>query len=300
MEETEEYLPSASNSITVRVVISNRPGMLAKVTSVIGEHGGNIGAIDIVRAEKDELTRDITINTRSDLGDSLIDNIGKAKEIIAGDSLDAERKRKPVFTFRPTAKHLFAANRVPDRNADDEAFWNRWLTIVFPQAVPEGEQIDDYDKILFEESAGILNWAIKGYRRLMEQGRFTNEPLPFENKRKWERYGNSIEQFIERNIESEAESFAPERTTDAGTLGVYDSYVAFARQNGVECESKSKFTQELKKSENVVQRQRKIDGKRGTWCYVGITLTDDAPEPRSASDAGDEPDTRGRGLDDYQ
>lgn len=66
MEETEEYLPSASNSITVRVIIANRPGMLANVTSVIGEHGGNIGAIDIVRAEKEELTRDITINTRSD------------------------------------------------------------------------------------------------------------------------------------------------------------------------------------------------------------------------------------------
>ena len=66
MEETEEYLPSASHSITVRVVIDNRPGMLANVTSVIGEHGGNIGAIDIVRAQKEELTRDITINTRSD------------------------------------------------------------------------------------------------------------------------------------------------------------------------------------------------------------------------------------------
>jgi len=66
MEETEEYQPSASNSITIRVLISNRPGMLAKVTSAIGEKGGNIGAIDIVRAEKDELTRDITINTRSD------------------------------------------------------------------------------------------------------------------------------------------------------------------------------------------------------------------------------------------
>lgn len=66
MEDTQEYLPSASNSITVRVVIANRPGMLAKVTSVIGEHGGNIGAIDIARAEKEKLTRDITINTRSD------------------------------------------------------------------------------------------------------------------------------------------------------------------------------------------------------------------------------------------
>jgi malate dehydrogenase (oxaloacetate-decarboxylating) len=66
MEDNQEYSPSASNSITVRVDIANRPGMLAKVTSVIGEKGGNIGAIDIVRAEKEELTRDITINTRSD------------------------------------------------------------------------------------------------------------------------------------------------------------------------------------------------------------------------------------------
>jgi malate dehydrogenase (oxaloacetate-decarboxylating) len=66
MEDNPEYSPSASNSITVRVDIANRPGMLAEVTSVIGEKGGNIGAIDIVRAEKEELTRDITINTRSD------------------------------------------------------------------------------------------------------------------------------------------------------------------------------------------------------------------------------------------
>ncbi|MFB6279388.1 MAG: malic enzyme-like NAD(P)-binding protein [Salinibacter sp.] len=66
MDDNPEYSPSASNSITVRFDIANRPGMLAKVTSVIGEQGGNIGAIDIVRAEKEELTRDITINTRSD------------------------------------------------------------------------------------------------------------------------------------------------------------------------------------------------------------------------------------------
>jgi malate dehydrogenase (oxaloacetate-decarboxylating) len=40
--------------------------MLAKVTSVIGEEGGNIGAIDIVRADEELLVRDITINTRND------------------------------------------------------------------------------------------------------------------------------------------------------------------------------------------------------------------------------------------
>ncbi len=66
MTDQQEYLPSASNSITVRFDIRNRPGMLAQVTSVIGEHGGNIGAIDIVRADEDRLIRDITINARSD------------------------------------------------------------------------------------------------------------------------------------------------------------------------------------------------------------------------------------------
>ncbi len=66
MNDQEEYQPSASNSITVRLEIQNRPGMLARVTSVVGEEGGNIGAIDIVRAEEDLLIRDITINTRDD------------------------------------------------------------------------------------------------------------------------------------------------------------------------------------------------------------------------------------------
>lgn len=66
MSDQEEYQPSASNSITVRLKIQNQPGMLAKVTSVVGEEGGNIGAIDIVRAGEDLLVRDITINTRDD------------------------------------------------------------------------------------------------------------------------------------------------------------------------------------------------------------------------------------------
>lgn len=65
MEDQSDYLPTASNSITIRIEIQNRPGMLASVTSVIGEAGGNIGAIDIVRPGEDTLVRDITINTRS-------------------------------------------------------------------------------------------------------------------------------------------------------------------------------------------------------------------------------------------
>ncbi len=64
---------SASYSIIVRVQIENRPGMLGLVTSAIGEAGGDIGAIDIVRQERGILTRDLTINCRDDShGDAIV------------------------------------------------------------------------------------------------------------------------------------------------------------------------------------------------------------------------------------
>jgi malate dehydrogenase (oxaloacetate-decarboxylating) len=58
--------PSASYSMTVRLEIRNRPGMLGKVTSAIGRAGGDIGAVDLVEAGADLLVRDITFNARDE------------------------------------------------------------------------------------------------------------------------------------------------------------------------------------------------------------------------------------------
>jgi malate dehydrogenase (oxaloacetate-decarboxylating) len=55
-------VPSASYSLTMRVQIANKPGMLGKVTSAIGEAGGDIGAIDLVEAGSQFITRDISCN----------------------------------------------------------------------------------------------------------------------------------------------------------------------------------------------------------------------------------------------
>ncbi len=64
--EQVDILPGASNSITIRLELENRPGMLAEATSAIGAAGGNIGAIDIVDVRNSVLVRDVTINTRGD------------------------------------------------------------------------------------------------------------------------------------------------------------------------------------------------------------------------------------------
>jgi malate dehydrogenase (oxaloacetate-decarboxylating) len=56
--------PSASYSITLRVSIRNRPGMLGRVASAIGAAGGDIGAVDLVESQRDVVVRDITVKAR--------------------------------------------------------------------------------------------------------------------------------------------------------------------------------------------------------------------------------------------
>jgi malate dehydrogenase (oxaloacetate-decarboxylating) len=56
--------PSASYSLTVRLEIRNRPGMLGRVASAIGEAGGDIGAVDLVESTRDRIVRDLTIKAR--------------------------------------------------------------------------------------------------------------------------------------------------------------------------------------------------------------------------------------------
>ena len=64
--------PSASYSITMRVEIQNRPGMLGRVTSAIGKAGGDIGAVDIAGFGKDTILRDITVNARDEAHEKVI------------------------------------------------------------------------------------------------------------------------------------------------------------------------------------------------------------------------------------
>ncbi|HXY80421.1 MAG TPA: NAD-dependent malic enzyme [Gaiellaceae bacterium] len=53
--------PSASFSAVIRVRIENHPGAFARLAAAIGEAGGLLGAIDLVRVEKDTKIRDVNV-----------------------------------------------------------------------------------------------------------------------------------------------------------------------------------------------------------------------------------------------
>jgi malate dehydrogenase (oxaloacetate-decarboxylating) len=53
--------PSASFSAAIRVRIANHPGAFARLASAIGEAGGLLGAIDLVRVEQQTKIRDVNV-----------------------------------------------------------------------------------------------------------------------------------------------------------------------------------------------------------------------------------------------
>ncbi|MFN2481107.1 MAG: NAD-dependent malic enzyme [Pyrinomonadaceae bacterium] len=58
--------PSVSYSSTLRVKLSTRTGALGELMTAMGRAGADVGAIDIVSASRDAITRDVTFTAASD------------------------------------------------------------------------------------------------------------------------------------------------------------------------------------------------------------------------------------------
>ena len=106
---------SASYSITMRLAIDNKPGMLGKVATRIGEAGGSIGAIDMVRTEKGGsiLIRDITIDCSSE---EHVETVRKALDAIDGVTVTAVSDR--VFLAHLGGK-ITTHSKIPLKTRDD-------------------------------------------------------------------------------------------------------------------------------------------------------------------------------------
>ncbi len=106
-------VPSASYSLTVRLQIRNRPGMLGRVTSVIGTAGGDIGAVDIVEMTREQVIRDLTIKARdSEHGQQIVDRLRAVAGIRVLNISDR------TFLMHVGGK-IEVRNKVPIRTRDD-------------------------------------------------------------------------------------------------------------------------------------------------------------------------------------
>lgn len=223
-------------------------------------------------------------NIDHDLDAEKLNDIGTAKKVISGNPMSIEEKYKQPYEYAPTAKHLFSANKTPPRDKEDDAFYNRWLTVTFPQTVPPEDQDPNLiDKLTEkEELQRILNWAVEGNQRLEETQGFTGEKGPEETKMIWRQWGNSIDRFIAKFLETRpqlkkkeenSEEDIEEMTLKTHTGTIYELYEKYASGMDMEVKGKNALSSEIKKLPGVKSGQPTIRGntQRG---YKGVKIVE--------------------------
>jgi putative DNA primase/helicase len=264
---------------------------LTVVRALLGEDNTSSTELQTLANEKDAVADfyGALANIDDDLSTrKLGQGKGMFKKLVGGDRVRARQLYEGGFEFDAVGKHLYAANEVPkvDVPDNDEAFWRRWLLIEFPNFYPPDERDPQLrDRLTDDESlSGVLNWAIEGWRRLLDQGYFTNEEqMAAAKRRRWQSWGDSVDEFISECVSRDEN--APRMTTGQA----HARYAAWCDEQGdsTDAVKQQPFTVRLK-AEDVGYGRLRIDGKsqRG---YEALGLSDDVPEVDDSSD-DDDPD----------
>lgn len=139
------------------------------------------------------------VNIFADLDDKGLQSTSYFKTIVSGDAIDAERKNRDPFFFRPYSRLLYSANEIPKSPDRSFAYYRRWCIIPFSNTFTPGVNEDKniIEKITPEhELSGLLNFAINGLKRLHNQQVFT-EPEPVKQAlSEYMKANDTVEAFI--------------------------------------------------------------------------------------------------------
>lgn len=149
------------------------------------------------------------VNLYDDLSSEDLGCGGGFKMATGGGLITGEIKFGDMFQFFTFAKNMFATNEIPPVNEiDDMAYYLRWLPIPCDNIVEKEDQneflIDELTTP--EEMSGLLNWALEGLKRLLENKKFTYDKNVDEIKAIMIRHSNPIMEFIQDCIYEKAEN----------------------------------------------------------------------------------------------
>jgi len=136
-------VPGVAYSVTIRARYTNKPGMLGKITSVIGKVGGDIEAVDLVESGRDSIVRDISVNARDvDHGQEIVSKVKTIQGIHIINISD------PTFLIHLKGK-LEIKSRNPLRTRND-------LSMVYTPGVGR------ICNAIYEDPDSVWNLTIKG------------------------------------------------------------------------------------------------------------------------------------------
>jgi len=166
-------------------------------------------------------------NVSGDISKEALEHTGNFKMLTGADPITANRKFKVRLTFLNYAKLIYAANEIPKTNDLTDAFFNRWVLLEYPFKFLSQKEIDKLpleeadisfngkkkynlaDKEIVskistdEQLSGVLNWALEGLSRLLQQRDFSYSKSMADVKNLWIRKSDSFQAFCMDELEQQ-------------------------------------------------------------------------------------------------
>ncbi|MHB9070772.1 MAG: DNA primase family protein [Sedimentisphaerales bacterium] len=197
------------------------------------------------------------------------------KSVSGEDPIEIHRKYKIAkeFTKLPI-RFVIVSNTIQELSDPSGAMASRLLFLVTQRSFYGKEDKNLFSK-LSKELPGILNWALRGLRRLEKRGRFLESPHGLEAKKAAEELGSSMIAFTNHCCIK-----GPEHTVEKQLL--FDRFNEWLIQNRVQRLGRTQFYQEFmsaiptcSEAQIYVKDSGIPDGKRRIRVYKGVKLRKD-------------------------
>jgi len=234
-------------------------------------------------------------NIVGDLPNKELRKMGDFKALTGGDILEYEEKGGDSYPFVNYAKLIYSANELPRVRNPTPAFFSRWIIINFPYTYVQPSEYNEYteDYIerndikkaknspveeLFESQSmrGVLNFALDGLRRLLEQGEFSYTRSRQENMVEWVRQSSSFQAFCMDCVEENPDKWITKQE-------LRDAYRKYCKSHDVKREPAQFQKEHLVNEYGTNSDRRRRDGE---YVWLGISFKDDYEHPYKSESRG--------------
>jgi putative DNA primase/helicase len=193
------------------------------------------------------------------------------KQVTGGERMVARRMREDYWEFEPVLKLFLSANSKPEIDGDDHGTWRRIILVPFVRQFNDKEKKPELPAELLGETAGILNWLIKGCLAWREQGL----AIPAKTKNATQEYraeNDLVQAFIDDETSAEDGAMPTLRLHGECSIEkskLYDKFDFWRDGNDYEHKSKKWLSNRLKTRGTEDKRIRQ------KWHWVGIGSTEE-------------------------
>jgi P4 family phage/plasmid primase-like protien len=158
------------------------------------------------------------------------------KSVISGEHVHAEHKFKDAFRFRPTAGHIFSANRLPGTLDHTHGFWRRFMVCPFSRDMEKAtcHKTNAARPIIETELPGLVAWAIQGAMRVQRLGGYCVPESSEQAIDDWRCDADPVRRFALTECR-------PDPTAATSPDALYQAFKTWAQNNGYKLMSSAKF-----------------------------------------------------------